>query len=195
MIATTERSNFASLIAALRPFIERRVQAADTDDVLQDVLLRMQRGLGGLRDDERFGPWVYRVARNAITDHRRRRARLPLSQDDAASEPAGEADDDDQAARRLAETLSSFVAELPSPYRETLTLTELEDIGQREAAEMLGVSLSAVKSRVQRGRQQLRRLLENCCHIALDARGKVQSCEPRDDGKVPAGCCAERSCD
>jgi RNA polymerase sigma-70 factor (ECF subfamily) len=47
----------------LRPFIARRLRDdADVDDVLQDVSLRMQRRLSGLRDDERFGPWVYQVA-------------------------------------------------------------------------------------------------------------------------------------
>ncbi len=56
---------------------------------------------------------------------------------------------------------------LPSPYREALTLTELEGLTQKEAAEMLGISLSGMKSRVQRGRQQLRQALEDCCHIAL----------------------------
>lgn len=50
---------------------------------------------------------------------------------------------------------------------------------------MIGISVSGMKSRVQRGRQQLRGLLEDCCSIALDARGRVVSCEPRPDGKLP----------
>jgi len=44
---------------------------------------------------------------------------------------------------------------------------------------MLGISLSGMKSRVQRGRAQLRALFEECCVIALDARGRPISCEPR----------------
>ena len=50
----------------LRPFIAQRVPTADVDDVLQDVFARMQRGLGSLRDDERFSGWLYQVARSAI---------------------------------------------------------------------------------------------------------------------------------
>jgi len=65
------------------------------------------------------------------------------------------------------------VARLPSPYREAVTLVELEGITVREAAEMVGVSVSGMKSRVQRGRAQLRQLFDECCEIALDARGKV----------------------
>ena len=44
----------------------------------------MQAGVGGLRDAERFGPWVYQVARSALADHGRARARHPLPGDDAA---------------------------------------------------------------------------------------------------------------
>ena len=82
-----------------------------------------------------------------------------------------------------------FVSMLPSPYREALTLTELEGLSQREAAEMLGISTSGMKSRVQRGRAKLRQALEDCCHIALDARGRVTDFEVREDGKLPDGCC------
>ena len=78
----------------------------------------------------------------------------------------------------------------PTPYREALKpLTELEGVTQRTAAEMMGVSLSGMKSRVQRGRERLRGLLEDCCEIALDARGRVIGCEPRANGKQPVACC------
>lgn len=56
---------------------------------------------------------------------------------------------------------------------------------QKEAAAMIGISLSGMKSRVQRGRQQLREMFEACCEIALDVRGHVVSCEPRPDGRLP----------
>ena len=49
--------------AQLRPFLARRVAAADVDDVLQDVWLRVQRGLPGLRDEERFTSWLFQIAR------------------------------------------------------------------------------------------------------------------------------------
>ncbi len=53
---------------------------------------------------------------------------------------------------------------------------------------MLGVSLSGMKSRVQRGRQRLRKALEDCCHIALDARGRVMAYAPRLDSRLPHKC-------
>ena len=156
--------------AQLRPFLVRRVDAAELDDVLQDVLVRVQRGLPGLRDEERFTSWLFQIARSSIAEHRRTRARHPLTDAPDDAEVVAEPNDDDRdAARALACCVSIFVARLPSPYREAITLVELEGLTAREAAEMVGVSVSGMKSRVQRGRAQLRQLFE-ACEIALDAR-------------------------
>jgi RNA polymerase sigma-70 factor (ECF subfamily) len=76
--------------------------------------------------------------------------------------------------------VAGFVAHLPSPYREALTLTELGGMGQREGAEMLGISVSTMKSRVQRGRQKLRALFDTWCNIEIDRRGRVISCVARE---------------
>jgi len=166
--------------AQLRPFLARRVGAPDIEDVLHYVWLRVQRGLPGLRDEERFTSWLFQVARSAVAEHQRIRARHPLP--DAPTEPELTAEpttDDREAARSLACCISIFVARLPSPYREAVTLVELEGLTVREAAEMVGVSISGMKSRVQRGRAQLRQLFDECCEIALDARGKVIDYTPR----------------
>ncbi|CAN5923750.1 RNA polymerase sigma factor SigZ [soil metagenome] len=189
MIAPSARDAWSELDAKLRPFIARRVRSPmDVDDVVQDVFLRMQRGLSALRDEERFGPWVYQVARSAIASHLRAARRRPVVGGDAPADEEAmviREEDEDDAARALAAQVAMFVALLPSPYREALTLTELEGLTQKEAAAMLGLSFSGMKSRVQRGRQQLREALEACCHIALDGRGRVLSCEPRPDGRLP----------
>ena len=188
VIDAEARNAWTGLDAKLRPFIARRVRSQDdVEDVLQDVFLRMQRGIAALRDDERMGPWVYQVARSAIAEHHRARARHPLATDEPPEEaaPAPDEDEESSAEKDLAMYVAAFVAMLPSPYREALTLTELQGLTQREAAEMLGVSLSAMKSRVQRGRQHLREAFDACCEIALDGRGRVMSCEPRPDGRLP----------
>ncbi|APR82544.1 RNA polymerase sigma factor SigZ [Minicystis rosea] len=191
MITADARCAHRELEARLRPFIARRVSDSDVDDVLQDVFLRMQRSLGNLREEDRFGPWLYQVARSAIADHRRARARHPQAQgtvpEETCSPPDTEADG--AVAAELAQYVAPFIAMLPSPYREALTLTELQGVTQKDAAEMLGISLSGMKSRVQRGRERLRALLEDCCEIALDARGRVIACEPRPTWKIPDDCC------
>jgi RNA polymerase sigma-70 factor (ECF subfamily) len=199
VIESAARGAWKELDAKLRPFVARRVRSpADVDDVVQDVFLRVQRGAPALRDTERFGPWVYRIARSAIVDHQRSAARNPLvpakgGDRDARHEPdegdppdaSADPEEDRSAEEDLVASVAMFVAMLPSPYREALTLTELEGVSQKDAAAMLGISASGMKSRVQRGRARLRELFDACCEIALDARGRVVSCEPRPDGALP----------
>lgn len=180
------------LVSRLRPFVARRVSPSDVDDVLQDIFLRMQRGLRNIREEERFGPWVYQVARSAIAEQRRARAKHPFASGEAPEleAPCSDADADaDNAAEQLcARAVVPFIARLPTPYRETLTLTELEGLSQKAAAEMLGVSLTALKSRVHRGRAKLRDLLDDCCVIALDARGRIVECTPRVRPEASCSC-------
>lgn len=166
--------------ARLRPFIARRVSPTEIDDVMQDVFIRMQRGLPALRDEDRFTSWLFQIARSSVAEHMRTRARHPIADADAnAEQPAETSDDDREAARELSGCVSMFVAQLSSPYREAVTLVELEGLTMREAAEMAGISVSGMKSRVQRGREQLRELFDDCCEIALDARGKPTDFTPR----------------
>jgi RNA polymerase sigma-70 factor (ECF subfamily) len=186
-----EPALWQDVASRLRPFLARRVPPAEVEDVLQDVFVRLQRGLPGLRDEERFTSWLFQIARNSVVEHHRSRARHPLLSAAADEDrPAAPTDDDREASRSLSACVSLFVARLPSPYREAVTLVELESLTVREAAELAGVSTSAMKSRVQRGRAQLRQLFDECCEIALDARGKVTDYAPR---VRPRPCCPESS--
>ncbi len=171
---TEASAPWQDVAARLRPFVARRVSSSEIDDVMQDVFVRMQRGLPTLRDEERFTSWLFQIARSSVADHMRTRARHPLVPDDASvrEQPAETDEDDREAARALAGCVSMFVAQLATPYREAVTLVELEGLTMREAADMVGISLSGMKSRVQRGREQLRALFDECCEIAIDARGK-----------------------
>jgi RNA polymerase sigma-70 factor (ECF subfamily) len=67
---------------------------------------------------------------------------------------------------------------LPEPYRKALVLTELEGLTQQELADKVGISLSGAKSWVQRGRQQLKEMLTECCAFEFDRRGGVIDCTP-----------------
>lgn len=183
---------WAELTARLRPFVARRVAPADVEDVLQEVFLRVQTNLARLRDADRFGPWVYRVARSAIIDHHRAAARHAPPRGPESPAPVEEleaaSDEEDDAEAEVCRCIAPFVARLPSPYREAITLTELEGLSQQEAAGIVGASTTAMKSRVQRGRDRLRAMFLACCEIALDPRGRVIGCAPRPAAPSPGGC-------
>jgi len=196
VIQPSARGVWQEIERHLRPFVARCVpEPDDVGDVLQDIYLRIQSGVGELRDTERFGPWVYRLARSALADHGRARLRHPVPTDAPPGEdelPAPPSDaEEGTAERELARYLVVFVAALPAPYRDAITLTELHGMTQKGAADMLGISPSGMKSRVQRGRRQIQEMLQACCDIALDARGHVLSFDRRTDGRVPENCCDE----
>ena len=165
-----------SLRGELYRFVARRVPAADADDVVQEALLRIHRGLSSVRADGAVVGWIYQVTRNALADHLRALRPAGELDDDDLVEPI---DPDDAAFTSLAKCIAPFVAMLPAHYREAVELVELRGMTQVAAAAQLGVPLSTLKSRVQRGRAQLRELLDTCCAIDLDARGHVVDVTPR----------------
>ena len=193
MIPVEARGAWRDIEARLRPYVARRVaSAAEVDDIVQEILVRVHKGLATLRDDESFGGWVYRIAARTIADTARSSARDPIAPgadvDAGIAAGGGESDGGADLQLELGECVALFVARLPSPYREAITLTELQGLTQKDAAEMLGISLPGMKSRVQRGREKIRGMFEQCCEISVDGRGRVVDCEARDLDQVPEDC-------
>lgn len=164
----------------LRRFVAARVPPAEVDDIVQEALVRVHQGVSAVRDNERVGAWIYQITRNAIIDHHRRARQGEELPDDAAAPPVDSIDD--TTFTRLARCLAPFVALLPPVYRQAITLVELEGLTQVEAAARLGIPISTMKARVQRGRARLRELVEACCAIGLDVRGHVVEVTPRIGG-------------
>jgi len=188
MLTPTARGAWRDIEARLRPYVSRRAPAGEVDDLVQDILVRIYRGLGGLEDRERFGAWVYRIAAHVLADAGRRRGGVVASDEAHGHEPAVDDDHDMDLDLGLDACVALFVARLPSPYREAITLTDLQGLTQKEAAELAGVSLSGMKSRVQRGRDAIRQMFEQCCELSLDGRGRVVECEPRAATALSADC-------
>lgn len=169
----------------LRRFLARRVPpGVDADDVLQDVFLRVVRHLGTLRTTDRPEAWLFQIARNAVMDtlraRRRRDGRTETLMFDLPAD--SDAEEVRTSEAELAPCLTPMILRLPEPYRSAIELTSCRGLTQTEAARQLGISVSGMKSRVQRGREQLRQMLARCCKIAVDARGGVSDFHPRADG-------------
>jgi RNA polymerase sigma-70 factor, ECF subfamily len=152
------------------------------------VMLRIHRSSGELEHVERVTGWIYRIASNAIVDYYRKPARRELPagwqldvEDAVVSESASVSDEANTAELRgeLAQCLSPLIERLPASYRQALVLTELDGFTQTEAAARLGLSVSGMKTRVQRARGQLKELLLDCCHVELDRRRGVSGFRSR----------------
>ncbi len=147
----------------------RFADAADADDILQEVFLKIHTNLDSVRNMERMESWIYQIARNSIADFYRGRRRLV----ELTELPVSDEHPEEDAAESLAPTIRDIVFSLPEPYREALLLTEYQGLSQVELAERLGISVSGAKSRVQRARQKIKDILLACCHFEFDARGLV----------------------
>jgi RNA polymerase sigma-70 factor, ECF subfamily len=182
-LETARDDALAAVRARLHGFLARRVESPEVaDDLTQDVLLRLLQ-----HQDSAVGnptAWLYRVARNVLIDHYRSRgsqrrlhtAELTIATTVLAEEPF--ADDPQAAQRELAGCLRSLVDQLAEPYRSAVTAVDLDGQTQTEVALALGLSISGMKSRVQRGRRQLRQLLTECCRVYTSPTGGISDYEP-----------------
>lgn len=144
----------------------RLVGPRDAADVAQEIFIRIFRHLGGFRGRSSLKTWVYRVALNHCRSRLRRRR--PIDQLEEGEGPGGadslpdERSGPEKAAlardelRRVEEALAS----LPRPFREAVVLRDVEGLKYGEIAEVLGVRIGTVRSRIARGRERLRAWME-----------------------------------
>ncbi|MDD2390367.1 MAG: RNA polymerase sigma factor SigZ [Desulfobacterales bacterium] len=169
----------------LRTFIKRRISNdAATDDILQNVFLKMHFGLASLKDETKLKSWLYQIARNAIIDYFRSQ-KPTVDIPEWLSQP--ETDPSEKVTQELSECLQPMIQLLPKNYREAVTLAELKGLRQKEVAQVQSISASGAKSRVQRGRALLKEMLAECCRLDFDHRGRISGYE-RKDG-ICDGCC------
>lgn len=161
----------------MRDYIARRVRERENvDDILQEIFIKVRAGLHTVKSDGSMVAWLYRVAANTIADHyRAQRQWEELPGDDELPAP----DEQPDLLAELSVCLQPFIAELPDTYRVALQLSEVEGLPQKVVAQRLGISLSGVKSRVQRGREKLRLRMLDCCAIEI-GQGGISGYEQRD---------------
>ena len=171
----TVESIWEQFASQFRGFIRARFRDHTVaEDILQEVFVKIHRKLPALKASERGEAWVWRIARNAISDHfRRSRPSEPLPSE-LANDAQAEVKIPD-----LSPCVRRFIDELDPAYRDALILTEWQGVTQEQMAKQLGLSISGTKSRVQRARLQLKELLLDCCRFELDRRGNIVGMQPR----------------
>jgi RNA polymerase sigma-70 factor, ECF subfamily len=142
---------------------------ADAEDVTQDVLLQVVRKLHTFRGDADLTTWLHRITVNAALAHRRKKNRRedreqhdPLENFQADGfhthtiRPWTVAPDETLASRETTELIERSIAGLPERYRDVYVLADVEGLPNAEIADMLELSLAAVKSRLHRARLMMR---------------------------------------
>jgi RNA polymerase sigma-70 factor (ECF subfamily) len=140
--------------------------AEDALDVVQESFIHVLRGIGSFRGQSSFRTWLYRIVTHAALDWRRCRAVRSAASLDAESSPepaaTGErrrSPTDEAAAADLKEAIDKALMNVSEKNRVALVLYSLEGMSYQEVAEVLGISVGTVMSRIFNARQRLRELL------------------------------------
>ncbi|MEJ8756277.1 RNA polymerase sigma factor SigZ [Pontibacter sp. H259] len=169
---------FLAYEAQLKGFVQKRIlDKEEANDILQQLYLKIYKNCEQLPEVKNIKAWLYQITRNAVYDFFRESSRYqPISELELEELP----DDTRHDVEALVEPLISL---LPDEYAEALRLSELEGISQKEIATRLGISYSGAKSRVQRGREKLKALFMECCHLEFSHDGSIVSASIKDSCK------------
>lgn len=196
MSTTTIWNNFSD---HLFNFILQQVKSkSNASDILQEVFIKVHKNRAQLKEEDKLESWLFRITRNTITDHYRKSQKeiklknlVPIVDSeeftfgkvkdlsfmaDLFSERLksyGAVDDDLEKAIEFFKTVCPFMENIDPKYAEAVFWIDWQGMPQKEFAEKSGISLSGAKSRVQRGREHIKSLFNQCCEFEYDKRGKV----------------------
>jgi RNA polymerase sigma-70 factor, ECF subfamily len=164
----------------IRRYLARLAGEQEADDLLQETFIKVERGLERFRGESQLSTWIYRIATNTVLDRMRsasfrqdshlKRVDPPDAEDveemadcDPLSGEKALALERQCVKSEMNSCLLSYIESLPESYRTVLLLSDLEELGNREIAEILGVTLETIKIRLHRARAKLREeLLSHC---------------------------------
>jgi RNA polymerase sigma-70 factor (ECF subfamily) len=177
----------------IRRYLARLVGEADSEDLSQEVFLRVNDGLKDFRGDSSLSTWIYRIATNAAMDFRRKSLTSPqeqvadgsltgnpVSEEEIAIDPS--TSPDRQLIRKeMNDCIKGVVDGLPENCRTVLILSDLEELKNSEISAVLDISLETFKIGLHRARARLKKELEHHCSFYKDERNEL-AC----DRKVPS---------
>ena len=161
-------------------FIRLRVSNKDlAEDILQEVGLKLVDNLNRAVEIKNPKSWLFQVARNTVADYYRannKYSELSINQTETTGNSGTCLCD-----------LSGFIIQtyLPEKYGQPLYLSDIEQKPQQEIAEILNLSLTATKSRIQRGRKKLKELLSECIDISYNQKGQVSDFHLKNTCELP----------
>ena len=173
-----DRTAFSELLRRYQSHVDKVLYHLAPDwqdraDLAQEVWIRVYRNLKRLHEPVKFQGWLSRIATNLFYDELRKRKRVahPVSLDAPRRVDDGEMDweiadeapspDDNLTTREFYDQLRSAIIDLPESFRTTIVLREIEGMAYEEIAQITGVSLGTVKSRIARARIKLQSVLQN----------------------------------
>jgi RNA polymerase sigma-70 factor (ECF subfamily) len=168
-------------------YLTRLVGSHEAEDLTQEVFVKIAQALKTFRGESQLSTWIYRIATNAAVDKLRSPSFQLATPKSFFSDSTEEVEEhkyvftgektpsvEQQLIRKeMNECIRDFVEHLPENYRTVVVLSELEELKNDEIAEILGVTLDAVKIRLHRARAKLKKELETHCGFYRDERNQL----------------------
>ena len=156
---------FQSIVERIHPTAYAVVRSVlgnsdEVEDVLQNVYIKIHRGLGGFRGDSRLSTWIYQIARNeAINAARRRRLEGPPVDEVVLAAGEDTNPETTYGKRELSQRMDTAMTGLEENYRMALELRYMGERSYEEIAETMGLPIGTVKTYIYRGKAQLKKVL------------------------------------
>ena len=153
-------------------FIKSRVNETTlAEDILQEVFIKIHKGIDQIKSKEKVTSWVYQITRNTIIDFYRKKKIETSDLDLESSLP----DEVEPVFKDFSNCLRPFILQLPKADRDLMVATTYQNVSQKEYAASHDMAYSTVKSRVQRARTKLKNSFIDCCHVESDSYGNIIS--------------------
>jgi RNA polymerase sigma-70 factor (ECF subfamily) len=182
---------YAQFHQSLLSFIKSKINSReDAEDILQNVFIRIAKNVKNLSDEQKLQSWIYTITRNAIIDYYRTNALKKNVQLDSLIEERILVESEVDSTKGLDQCIDTMIKLLPDEYREIIIDSELKGVKQKDLADKYGMAYPSMRSRVQRGRERLKQLFYNCCHIETDSVGNVLTAQSKNgcDGPCEPNC-------
>lgn len=154
----------------LKKFIFSKVKNMETsNDILQDVFLKIQTNIHTIADSTKLTSWVYQITRNTVVDHyRKTHLHLDINEFDFA-----DLEYEEPLYQSLSNCINLKINKLSEKYKQAILLTTFEGFTQLTLADKLGISHSGAKTRVQRAREKLKILISDCKNVKANKKGDI----------------------
>lgn len=171
---------------SLLSYVRSKIRSKeDAEDILQNVFARISANAGSLSEKEKIQNWLFTVTKNAVIDYYRANGKKRnVELDEKYAEQILDEESTDST-MGLDQCVTTMINLLPEEYRSIIEDAELHGIKQKDLAAKYNMAYPSMRSRVQRGRERLKQLFYNCCHIETDSHGNVLLAHGRPDCDSP----------
>lgn len=173
---------FQKIYDTFRPkilrYLTRLTGEHEAEDLTQEVFVKVNQGLNTFRGESKLSTWIYKIATNTALDRMRSPSFQRIDRKERSKEVESDVEykspsvDQELIREEMNACIRDFIENLPADYRAVIVLSEIESLKNQEIAKILGITLDAVKIRLHRAREKLKKELKSHCSFYRDEQNE-----------------------